>query len=55
VTGVVIYRPFRCCCTEDNPPGRYCGDPTCDVFWCDDCGPEFDDPCPRHLGLEMVL
>jgi hypothetical protein len=37
----------ECCCTNDGDP--YCGDPACDIYYCQDCGNEFDEPCERHI------
>jgi hypothetical protein len=27
-------------------PCEYCGE--CDIYFCTECGDEFDDPCQRH-------
>lgn len=40
----------QCNCTDDG--GEYCGLPECDIYFCQDCGEEFDDPCQRHKGVE---
>lgn len=38
----------RCSCTEEDA-APYCGRPECDIYYCEDCGDEFDEPCPRHV------
>lgn len=38
----------RCCCTEIDDLLVYCGQPECDIYFCGDCGDEFDEPCERH-------
>lgn len=40
----------ECCCTVEDGKA-YCGDPECDIYYCQDCGPEFDEPCTRHEGV----
>jgi hypothetical protein len=39
----------ECCCTENGEP--YCGRPECDIYYCEECGDEFNEPCPRHVGV----
>ena len=40
----------RCCCENDGLP--YCGQPECDIYFCQDCGDEFNEPCARHVDTE---
>ena len=40
----------KCNCTEDGRP--YCGEPECDVDFCQDCGDEYSEPCKRHAGTQ---
>jgi hypothetical protein len=41
----------ECCCSVEDGKA-YCGDPECDIYYCQDCGPEFDEPCARHEGVD---
>lgn len=42
-----------CAHTEDGE--AYCGEPECDIYFCEDCGNEFEDPCERHKGVPYDL
>ncbi len=43
----------ECCCSVEDG-GTYCGQPECDIYYCQDCGDEFSEPCPRHEGVNHV-
>lgn len=44
-----IHCQCLCNCTEEGQP--YCGDPECDIDFCEDCGDEYSAPCPRHAEV----
>lgn len=44
--------PNVCNCTQEG--FTYCGQPDCDIDWCDACGDEYSEPCKRHAEVDHV-